>query len=296
MRILNYGSLNIDYTYNLEHIVIPGETISSRSMTIYPGGKGLNQSIALAKAGAEVYHAGMIGTDGEFLKQLCEQHGVDTRFIQYAEERTGNAIIQVTDTGENSIILYPGANFCQTRETIQRVLDHFGKGDMLLLQNEVNHVDELIKEGKKRGMTIVFNPSPFNEAIRNCDLSLIDLFLMNEIEGEQITKESDPKKILEIMREKYPAAKVLLTLGKKGSVYQQEGKQVWKEAVTVKAVDTTAAGDTYTGFLLAALSQGKEISYAMEFASTASGIAVTRKGASGSIPGYEEVEQKMNQG
>lgn len=293
MRILNYGSLNIDYTYRLEHIVVPGETISSGNMEIYPGGKGLNQSIALAKAGAEVYHAGLIGKDGEFLKDLCEKNGVNTSYIRYSEERTGNAIIQVAETGENSIILFPGANFRQSKKEIDETLKHFGVRDILLLQNEINELEYIIERGKERGMMIALNPSPFNEQVKRCDLSLVDLFLMNEIEGEQITGLSKPEDILGKMEQLYPEAKVLLTLGKKGSAYCDKGKVNWEKAEIVQAVDTTAAGDTYTGYFLAALSKEKEVSYAMKYASVASGIAVTKKGASTSIPGYKEVEEKM---
>lgn len=289
MKILNYGSLNIDYAYSLAHIVVPGETISSEGMEVYPGGKGLNQSIALAKAGADVYHAGLIGEDGEFLKDLCKRNGVDTTYIKYSKERTGNAIIQVAETGENSIILFPGANFSQSRDDIEEVLENFGEGDMLLLQNEINELEYIMKKGKERGMMVVLNPSPFNRRVKECDLRLVDLFLMNEIEGEQITGMREPEEILERMGELYPKAQVLLTLGKRGSFFQKEGEVSRMKAEIVQAVDTTAAGDTYTGYFLAALSRGEEIEYAMQAASIASGIAVTRKGASSSIPDHDEV-------
>lgn len=99
MKVLNFGSLNIDYTYRVDHIVAPGETISSKNLEIFPGGKGLNQSIALAKAGAEVYHAGQIGKDGLFLKKICEENGVCVSYIRETDTNTGNAIIQVADSG-----------------------------------------------------------------------------------------------------------------------------------------------------------------------------------------------------
>lgn len=163
MKILNFGSLNIDYTYSVDHIVHPGETITSGSLEVFPGGKGLNQSIALARAGADVYHAGLIGEDGIFLRDLCRESGVKTGYIRETETRTGNAIIQVSEKGENCIILYPGANREQTEEYIDEVLKGFGEGDVLLLQNEINLLDYLISKGAEKGMKIVLNPSPFDE-------------------------------------------------------------------------------------------------------------------------------------
>lgn len=292
MKILNFGSLNIDYTYKLHHIVQPGETISSTGLEVFPGGKGLNQSIALAKAGANVFHAGIIGKDGLFLKNICEKSGVKTDYLKVEDKApTGNAIIQVSEKGENSIILFPGANRYQTKEFIDSVLANFGSGDMLLLQNEINLLDHLIAEGDKIGMTIVLNPSPFDDNVKSCDLKKVDLFLLNELEGSQLTKETKPVRILEKMKEMYPKAETVLTLGEKGSVYGTGGKQYFQDAVKMEAVDTTAAGDTYTGFLLAALMKNKKIETAMKEAAYAAALAVSRKGASVSIPKSEEVDK-----
>lgn len=150
MQILNFGSLNIDYTYSLTHIVRPKETISSQKLEVFPGGKGLNQSVALARAGSEVYHAGCIGEDGKFLEELCRENGVRTEYIKTGSERTGNAIIQVADNGENSIILFPGSNRCLTPADVDEVLEHFGEGDILLLQNEINQLSYLIQRGAEK--------------------------------------------------------------------------------------------------------------------------------------------------
>lgn len=164
MKVLNFGSLNIDFVYRLEHIAHPGETISSYNLEIFPGGKGLNQSVALARAGADVYHAGMIGEDGEFLRDICRKSGVNTDNIKQIEIRTGNAIIQVADSGDNCIVLYPGANREITTDFIDSVLSVFGKDDVLLLQNEINLVDYLIDASKKKGMKVILNPSPFDDS------------------------------------------------------------------------------------------------------------------------------------
>lgn len=296
MKILNFGSLNIDYTYSLEHIVQPGETITSRSLEVFPGGKGLNQSIALARAGANVYHAGLIGSDGEFLRDICRESGVKTEYIRETETQTGNAIIQVSEEGQNCIILYPGANREQTEAYIDEVLKGFSAGDILLLQNEINLLHYLISEGTKKGMKIALNPSPFDEKITTCDLSKVSLFLINEVEGEQITGEKDPEQILQKMELLYPGAETVLTLGDKGAVYANGTERIRQEPVRVKSVDTTAAGDTFTGYYLAAVMEGKPNAQAMKEAACAAALAVSKKGASSSVPWRRDVERLLIQG
>ena len=291
MRVLNFGSLNIDYTYTLDHIVAPGETITSQKLEVFPGGKGLNQSVALARAGAPVCHAGQVGPDGEMLLQVCRESGVDVSRVRTVQTRTGNAIIQVSAKGQNSIVLYPGANREQTREQIDQVLADFGPGDLVLLQNEINLVDYIIQEAARRGMTIALNPSPFDERMLACDLGLVDLFLLNEVEGAQITGRQDPEEILAEMAARFPKAQVVLTLGKAGVCWQKGGERLRHGIYRVLVVDTTAAGDTFTGFFLGSLLRQLPVAEALRVASVASSLAVSRKGASSSIPTWEEVQQ-----
>lgn len=294
MKVLNFGSLNIDYTYQVEHIVHPKETISSNKLDVFPGGKGLNQSIALAKAGVEVYHAGLVGKDGIFLKDICRRNHVHTEYIKESEVQTGNAIIQVSSEGENSIILFPGANRQNTKEYVDEVLGHFETGDILLLQNEINEVDYLIEKGKEKGMRVVFNPSPFDEYVKVCDLTKVDLFFVNEVEGGQITDKTAPEEILEEMRIQYPEAEIVLTLGEKGAVWSGKEEEITVMAFQTKVVDTTAAGDTFTGYFLAGVIEGYNKKQALERAAIAAAMAVSKKGASISIPWKEEVDRKMN--
>ncbi|MEY8359493.1 ribokinase [Anaerotruncus colihominis] len=284
MKVLNFGSLNYDYTYSLDHIVAPGETITSTKLEVFPGGKGLNQSISLARAGAQVCHAGMVGPDGGMLIDTCEQNGVDHQFVKTVEERTGNAIIQVSAKGQNSIVLFAGANRQNDRAFVDEVLSHFGEGDLLLLQNEINLVDYLIDRGFEKGMVIALNPSPFDDEMRKCDLSKVTIFLMNEVEGEQITGEKEPEKILTAFRKQYPQSRVVLTLGKAGVVYQ-DAQQTFRHGIyKVPVVDTTAAGDTFTGYFLAGVLADLPMNETLRLASIASSIAVSKKGATSSIP------------
>lgn len=289
MKVLNFGSLNLDYVYQVDHIIIPGETQSTKSRNIFCGGKGLNQSIALAKAGILVYHAGQIGEGGEILLETCEKNGVHTDFIKKIDGPSGHTVIQVDKNGQNSILLFSGANRCITRMFVDEVLENFEKGDILLLQNEINELDYIIDAAYEKGMMIILNPSPFDDALDACDLSKVNLFLVNEIEGFQITGEKEPEKILAKIKEVYPKAKIVLTLGGDGSVYQDE-TGIYKQGIfKVKAVDTTAAGDTFTGYFISAILDGLPVEEGLKLAAKASAIAVSRPGATDSIPLKEEV-------
>lgn len=285
MKILNFGSCNLDFVYLVEHIVRPGETIETKELHKYPGGKGLNQSIALARAGAEVYHAGCVGKDDDLLRKLLQENGVNVSYLKEVDECTGQAIIQVEESGENCIFLYHGANFAVSREQIDSVFSHFEPGDVLLLQNEISEISYLVKRGKELGFQIFLNPSPFNAVMQEIDLHQIDYLILNQTEAEDFLGED----FLDTVKREYPDLHVVLTLGKNGSIYQYKDEKFEQKAYPVKAVDTTAAGDTFTGYYIAKLFEcGAEA--AMNYASAAAGIAASRKGAAPSIPVLNEVE------
>ena len=217
MKVLNYGSLNIDHVYQVDQIVQPGQTIDSYGVNVFPGGKGMNQSIAIARAGCRVYHAGNIGTDGQFMKELLEEAGADCTWLRTVEVGTGSTFIQVDSNGQNCIVLNGGANRANTKEYVDQVLSDFGEGDLILLQNEINEVGYIIEKAYEKGMIVVVNPSPMNEKILACDLKKVSMFLMNEDEGMAITGKQEPADILAAMAEMYPNAQTVLTLGSKGS-------------------------------------------------------------------------------
>ena len=284
MKVLNYGSLNVDYVYSVDHIIVGGETQHSSKLEVFSGGKGLNQSIALAKAGVPVYHAGIVGTDGDILLDACKEAGVDTRYIRRMPVKGGHTMIQVDKNAQNCIILYGGTNQMQTKEFVDEVLADFGEGDYLILQNEINMLDYIIDQAYEKKMKIVMNPSPFDDKLSTCDLSKVYLFLLNEIEGEQI---------LDAMAEKFPNARFVLTLGSDGAVYYDGKEKVFQDIFKVKAVDTTAAGDTFTGYFIAATIEGRSIQEALRMAAKASSIAVSRPGATPSIPEIGEVKKEL---
>ncbi len=289
MKILNIGSLNIDYVYDVDHIVAPGETIASSTMNIFAGGKGLNQSVALAKAGADVCHGGLIGDDGQIFLDVCNEYGIDSDYIRRIEGKSGHAIIQVGKNAQNSILLFGGTNQCFSKEIIDGILSDYNAGDLLLLQNEVNMLSYIIDAAYSKGIIVVLNPSPYNEKINDCDLTKVSIFLLNEIEGEQITGYSNEKEIIKSLTQKFPDAKIVLTLGKDGVVYAHKNEIYKKDSYKVNAVDTTAAGDTFTGYFLAGITKGMDIPNLLDMCVKASAIAVSRKGATSSIPTLDEV-------
>lgn len=293
MKVLNFGSLNLDMVYQMEHIVRGGETFAADRLDKFPGGKGLNQSVALAKAGAEVFHAGNIGPDGELLTATLRNAGVCTDHVRVLDMPSGHAIIQVDRSGENSIILFGGANVSVDSAQIDDVLSRFERGDYLVLQNEINRLDEIIEKAYARGMTIVLNPSPMDEKIGKLPLEKVSIFMLNEIEGGVITGKTDPEEILDGLRNRFPGAQVVLTLGSRGSVYMNGETRIHQDIYKVKTVDTTAAGDTFTGFFISTLLRGGTPARALDVAAKASAIAVSRMGAAPSIPDWDEVQQAV---
>ena len=292
MKFLNYGSVNIDLVFTVDHVVQPGETLSGSSFFRSAGGKGANQSAALAKAGANVTHAGKIGSDGQFLVDLLSGYGVDTSLIRLYEGATGQALIQLDKHKQNAIVLYGGGNLQITKEEIDESLARFDEGDMLVLQNEIVHTSYSIKEAKKRGMKICLNTAPFDEKILSLPLQLVDLLVVNEIEGAALAntaKGASFSEVLDALVKAYPESEIVLTVGKGGAYYGYKTIRLHEPIYDLPVVDTTAAGDTFIGYFLTSRSIGHDNQMALRYACKASGIAVSRLGAMGSIPLASEV-------
>lgn len=295
MKLLDFGSLNIDHTYQLPHLVRPGETLAADSYHKSEGGKGFNQAVALAKAGQEVYLAGAIGQDGLFLRDYLQELGVHTEHLCVLDAPTGHAMIQLDTEGQNCIILFGGTNGMITEAMIDEVLADFGAGDYLLLQNEISHVDSIICAAHAKGMHIILNPSPMSPELLTWPLELVEWFILNEIEGADITGKTQPEEMLDELLRRYPACHVVLTLGERGSVYADATQRIYQSIVPAHTVDTTAAGDTFTGYFIHALLQGEAIQQALKTAACASAITVSRPGAGRSIPAAEEVQAAMKE-
>ena len=295
MKVLNFGSLNIDYVYGVDHFVRAGETISSNGLQLFCGGKGLNQSVAFARSGAETYHAGAVGKDGGILLDMLKSAGANTDLVRVREDAaSGHAIIQVSKTGENCILLHGGANQTMDDAFVDEVLSHFGAGDLLMLQNEINNLDHIIRKARARDMFVVLNPSPFDEKILALDLSLLDAIIVNETEGAGLSGKIEPDEILSELLARYPKMKIVLTLGKRGATYADADLRAFCDIIKMPVKDTTAAGDTFTGYFFSMLMRGEAPDKALRIATAASAVTVSRMGAAPSIPTMDEVKALLD--
>ena len=290
MAVINFGSINIDHVYQVAHFVQPGETISSSHYQQLLGGKGANQSIALAKAGSDVKHVGRIHESDAPFKQTMIKHGIDCRFVTCTETPTGHAIIQVNSNGENAIVLFGGANLELSSQDILRALDVAQKGDWVLTQNETSCIDEVLTQAKENNLKVAFNPAPMTESVKALPHNCIDLLIVNEVEASEIAGVSDLDEIESYFRKDWPHAEVLITLGKSGVRMLRAEETIDVPAFVVEAVDTTAAGDTFIGYFLSAYSQRVDAKSALTRACAASALAVTKVGAAQSIPSAEDVD------
>lgn len=290
MKALVFGSLNIDKVYSLNHLPEKGETLSCGRYEIHVGGKGLNQSISLSNSGMDVYMAGQIGSDGIFLKEYLEKVGVNTSLIKVTDGFSGHAVIEVDPKGQNQMILFPGANREITPDYCDKILENFSKGDLILMQYETSQVEYMIEKAHEKGLVIALNPSPYVDKLKELDYSRIDYLILNESEGQSITGETDNDKVIEALCGKLGNGAVIFTLGGDGAIYSDGKTTVRVPAFKVNAVDTTGAGDTFTGYILNSLMSGKAPEEALNYASAASAIAVTKAGAAETIPNAEQVK------
>ena len=286
-KILNIGSLNLDYVYAVPHFVEAGETLLSSRRDVFAGGKGLNQTVAAARAGAEVCHGGAVGADGDMLLDLLRDAGADVSAVARVDVPTGHAVIQVSPQGENAILILGGANRAVSPETVGIALEKVGPGDILLLQNEINGLDHIIRRAAQKGLRILFNPAPMEKAVKDLPLELLDTLIVNEGEGKALAGDMDALKAA------YPNQKILLTQGSRGASLWTGSEVIFQPAFPVEAVDTTAAGDCFLGYYAAALAENLPYAAALRLAAAASALSVQRQGAAPSIPLRGEVEDYL---
>ena len=284
MKILNFGSINKDFFYSVNDFVKPGETISSIRYNVKIGGKGLNQSVGISKAGQKIYHAGIINKDDTFILDRLKKWNINCENIVLGVNPTGHAIIQVDKNGENSIIIHGGANHDFDIKFVKSVLSKFDSGDILVLQNEINNIKEIIDRAHHKKMKIVFNPAPFNNEILSYDLNKISTLILNQTEGEALSKEKKPVNILKVLNSKFNNTEIILTLGEKGSLYSFKDELLKIKAHKEDTVDTTGAGDTFIGYYVAGIASKMNKKDNLNRASKAAAIATTKLGGAGSIP------------
>ncbi len=291
MKVINFGSLNLDNLYRVDKFVSPGETKPCIDYRVVAGGKGLNQSIAMALAGMNVYHAGCIGNNSEMLVDLLQDKGVNTKYLQKIEADAGHTIIQIDDMGQNCILLYKGTNGMLTEEYIDSVLENFDADDILVLQNETNLVPYIMRAAHKKGMRIAFNASPINRQVCLYPLGLVTWLFVNEIEGEFLSGKTEYHDISLELAKAYPNTCIILTLGGEGSTSRIGEESFWQPAFNVEAVDTTAAGDTFTGYFLSGITKDLPMKEVLQISSAASALAITHIGAAQSIPYRDRVDK-----
>ena len=295
-KLVNLGSLCIDNVYRVASIAGPGETIASASHEVFPGGKGLNQSIAAARGGADVVHVGGIGEDGVWLRDTLAAQGVDTGGLRIADAPSGHAVIQVNDAGENAIVIAGGANRVLTADDVAGALDRVAPGDWLLLQNEINDLESVLQSAYARNCQVAFNVAPVDGREAGYDLSGVALLIVNEIEAAALAGTNGHEAAVDALRQRYPRADIVLTIGRDGLIHARPNGRSVLPAYAVTAVDETAAGDAFIGYLMAALIAGEPMARALRLASAAGALAVTKAGAASSIPHRADVHALVETG
>ena len=287
-KLVNLGSLCIDNVYRVPGISAAGETVASRSHEVFPGGKGLNQSFAAARAGAQVIHAGCVGGDGAWLRDTLAAEGVDVSRVRTVAPASGHAVIQVNDAGENAIVIAGGANRVLTAADVDGALAPVTENDWLLLQNEINDLEYVLRAANECGCRVAFNVAPVDGRIGGYALDGVSLLIVNEIEAAALAGEREPRAALAALRKRWPAAEVVLTLGGDGLIYAGREGDFALPAYPAAAVDETGAGDAFIGFFMASLLAGDSMRRALLLGSAAGALAVTKAGAASSIPTLAE--------
>ena len=285
-RVWCMGSINVDMFYDVPHIPAPGETLASTNHSVGLGGKGANQSVAAARAGATVNHIGAVGDGAEWIFERLSSFGVNTDHISISKEPTGHAIISVADDGENAIVILAGANGAIEKSEIRSALEEAEPGDILLMQNETNMQEEAALFAKDLGLRTFYSAAPFDSNAVKKVLPMIDTLLLNEIEAEQL------QDALQQSLFSLDVPHIVVTLGGDGARWIDTTNHDSFDipAIKVTPIDTTGAGDTFAGYLAAALSKGVVPRDAMRLANKAAALKVTRKGTADAIPSLSEVE------
>jgi len=284
--IWNLGSINADNFYYLPHLPAGGETLAAHKFQQGLGGKGANMSVAAARAAARIAHIGAVGSDGKWAIDRLLEYGVDTRHIVQVSEPTGHANINVDAVGENNIVLYPGANHLISDAVIGAALTEASPRDYLLMQNETNGQLYAARTAKTLGMLLAYAAAPFSADAVMRIIDQIDLLVMNAVEAAQL-EEATSQALVEL-----PVQDIVITLGSDGCkwVSKREETTYSFPAYTVDVVDTTGAGDTFTGYLLAGLDRGLAMREALDLAMQAGALMVSREGTADVIPDLKEIQ------
>lgn len=290
-RIWGFGSINIDHVHKLDHLPAAGETLASHDYRVQLGGKGANQSVAAARAGAKVCHLGAVGADGLAMRDVMEGYGVDCGGVQVTDAATGHAIIMVDRSGENAILLHGGANHALALDPALEALKSAQAGEYLLMQNETAWQPEIAAAAAARGLKVVYSAAPFAPGAVQAVMPFISMLMMNEVESQQL-QEALGTEIADL-----PVQTIVVTRGAQGASWHAKGSaDIFVPALPVPVLDTTGAGDCFAGALVAALSEGVDAPAAMRFATCAAALQVSRAGAASAMPTRAEIEALAGEG
>ena len=302
MKVLCFGSANLDHVYKVDHFTVPGETQGCLEYDIKCGGKGVNQAIAMALAANDTYFAGIIGSDGGLLKDALVDKGVHIDYMKISNKPTGHAIIEVDQSGQNHILLYGGTNKEIDFEYIDEVLSHFSKGDIVVLQNEINNVPYIIERCYEKEMKSFFNAAPYDIAVKNYPIEKVTWLVVNETEGAALSNEEDYEKIIQTLKQKYPHTHILFTMGKEGSRAYYKNLRVEQPGFTVKAIETTGAGDTFCGCSInGVLKYGldnldeEKLKEILTYANAGAALITMKKGAIRSMPEPQNIKELIGE-
>lgn len=286
MAIYNLGSINLDNVYLVPHLPEPGETLAATGFQQGLGGKGANMSVAAARAAARVIHIGAVGADGRWAVERLLEYGVDTRFIATSTVATGHANICVDPAGENSIVIFGGANQKISADDLGRALSEASTADTLLLQNETNAQTEAVRLAKSMGLRVVYAAAPFDVSAVRAVMDHVDLMVLNAVEAAQLESETGSKLI------ELPISDIIVTRGSKGCdwISKSAGQIQHFDAIKTEVIDTTGAGDTFTGYVAAGLDRGMPMGQAIGLATRAAALMVGRLGTADVIPDLKEIE------
>ena len=291
-KLVNLGSLCVDNVYTVPAITKPGETVAALDYQQHPGGKGLNQSLAAARAGLDVVHVGCVGSDGRWLTEVLASAGVDVAGLRISEtEPSGHAVIQVDASGQNAIVVVGGANQSLEQCDLEFALSALEADDWLIIQNEINNIGHILNVFSELPSRIAFNVAPADPRVVDYPLDVVDLLIINEIEAAAIADGAAPAEALDLLCARYSTCHVVLTCGAQGLRYGMGGDRLELPAFPVDAVDETAAGDAFIGFLMHGWLNGHGQAEALAWASAAGALAVTVAGAATSIPTAAEVAE-----
>lgn len=293
MKVLNFGSMHLDHVYRISKLLKSGDSAFTKSLETLPGGKGVNQSIAIKRAGVDVIHAGNIGNDGELIYYTLLKEGINVDYVKRSNEVCGHAIIHRSDEKEHTIVVHSGASKMITMDYIDEVFRDFEKEDILLVQGELNHTDYIIKSAVEKGMKCFFYPAPFLEEFKAYDLSEIETLIIHENDICTLTGIEEEEKAVAYYLKKNNSNLLVISMNKGLLYYDKKRKETKHTNITMDSHCRTYASDVLIGYFIAGIVQNLPIKEILEKAASAKKIAMKDKNILFTIPYIHDVIESL---